>query len=54
MSHKEVTVVIPGAANESQAEMNATTPELETIEDIIPKINDIYKKFIKPDVHNRW
>ena len=47
-------MVIPGAANKLQAEMNATTLRVRGYSDIIPKINDIYKKFIKPDVHNRW
>ena len=54
LSHEAVSVVIPGAANKLQAEMNASTSELEDISDIIPKINAIYERFIKPDVHNRW
>ena len=54
LSHKDVSVVIPGAANKSQVEMNASTSELEDISDIIPKINAIYEKFIKTDVHSRW
>ena len=43
-------MVIPGAANKLQAEMNASTSELEDISDIIPKINAIYERFIKPYV----
>lgn len=54
LSHEAVSVVIPGAANKLQAEMNASTSELEDISDIIPKINAIYDRFIKPDVHDRW
>ena len=54
LSHEAVSVVIPGAANKLQAEMNASASELEDISDIIPKINAIYERFIKPDYHNRW
>ena len=54
LSHEAVSVVIPGAANKLQAEMNASTSELEDISDIIPKINAIYERFIKPDYHDRW
>jgi len=54
LSHEAVSVVIPGAANKLQVEMNASTSELEDISDIIPKINAIYERLIKPDVHNRW
>ena len=54
LSHKAVSVVIPGAANKSQVEVNASTSELGDISDIIPKINAIYEKFIKRDVHSRW
>ena len=54
LSHEAVSVVIPGAANKLQAEMNASTSELEDIPDIIPKINAIYERFIKPDYHDRW
>jgi len=54
LSHEAVSVVIPGAANKLQAEMNASTSELADISDIIPKINAIYERFIKPDYHDRW
>ena len=54
LSHEAVSVVIPGAANKLQAEMNASASELEDISDIIPKINAIYERFIKPDYHDRW
>ncbi len=54
LSHDAVSVVIPGAANKLQAEMNASASELEDISDIIPKINAIYERFIKPDYHDRW
>ena len=54
LSHDEVSVVIPGAANKSQVEINASTSDLGNISDIIPQINSIYDKLIKADVHNRW
>ena len=54
LSHDAVSVVIPGAANKSQVEINASTSDLGNISDIIPQINSIYDKLIKADVHNRW
>ena len=52
--HDEVSVVIPGAINKSQVQMNTKAVDLEDISSLLPKINSIYDKFIKPDVHNRW
>jgi|TARA_B110000881_G_C18523113_1_gene488818 aryl-alcohol dehydrogenase-like predicted oxidoreductase len=54
LSHDAVSVVIPGSANKSQVEINASTSDLEDISDIIPQINSIYDELIKVDVHNRW
>jgi len=54
LMHDEVSVVIPGAVNESQVQMNAHASELEDISSITPMINSIYDELIKPDVHNRW
>ena len=54
LSHEEVSVVIPGATNESQVQMNTQTTDLEDISSLLPKINSIYEELIKPDVHNRW
>ena len=54
LSHDAVSVVIPGAVNKSQVEINASTPDLDDISDIIPQINSIYNELIKADVHNRW
>ena len=54
LSHDAVSVVIPGAANKSQVEINASTSDLGNISDITPQINSIYDKLIKADVHNRW
>ena len=49
-----VSVVIPGALNKSQVQMNANVSDLEDISYLLPKINSIYDKLIKPEVHNRW
>ena len=54
LSHDAVSVVIPGAANKSQVEINASTSDLGNISDITPQINSIYDKLIKADVYNRW
>ena len=52
--HDGVSVVIPGAVNKSQVQMNAHASDLEDISSLLPKINSIYNDLIKPDVHNRW
>jgi aryl-alcohol dehydrogenase-like predicted oxidoreductase len=54
LSHDEVSVVIPGAVNKSQVQINANASEIENILYLLPKINSIYDELIKPDVHNRW
>jgi aryl-alcohol dehydrogenase-like predicted oxidoreductase len=54
LMHDEVSVVIPGAVNESQVQMNAQASDLEGISPLLPKINSIYDELIKPDVHSRW
>ncbi len=54
LSHKEITVVIPGAKNKFQVKSNARAAELDDISSLIPKINSIYEEYIKKDVHHRW
>ncbi len=54
LSHDAVSVVIPGAVNKSQVEINANSSAIEDISNIIPKINSIYDELIKPDVHDKW
>ena len=54
LMHDAVSVVIPGAVNKSQVQMNANVPDLEDISYLLPKINSIYDELIKPEVHNRW
>ena len=54
LMHDEVSVVIPGAKNKSQVQMNVHASDLEDIPSLLPIINSIYEGLIKPDVHNRW
>ena len=54
LMHDEVSVVIPGAKNTSEVQMNTHATDLEDISTLLPKINSIYDELIKPDVHNRW
>jgi len=54
LMHDAVSVVIPGAVNKHQVQMNANAPNLEDISYLLPKINSIYDELIKPEVHNRW
>jgi hypothetical protein len=52
--HDEVSVVIPGARDKSEVQMNSDASDLKDISYLLPKINSIYDELIKPDVHNRW
>ena len=55
LMHDEISVVIPGALNKSQVQMNMHASDVEDIPaSLLPKINSIYDELIKPDVHNRW
>ena len=54
LMHDAVSVVIPGAVNKSQVQMNANVSDLEDISYLLPKINSIYDELIKPEVHSRW
>ncbi len=54
LSHKEITVVIPGAVNKNQVEQNTNVSEMDEIIHLYPKIKSIYDKFIKRDVHHLW
>lgn len=51
----EVSCVIPGAKRPSQTEENINASEFVPLSDsVMGKIDDIYTKYIKPDVHQRW
>ncbi len=54
LSHKEITVVIPGAVNQNQVEQNTNVSEMDEISHLFPKIKSIYDKYIKKDVHHLW
>lgn len=51
----EVSVVIPGASRRAYAETNIKASELPPLTDEqMRQVNEIYAKFIKPDVHHLW
>ncbi len=54
LMHDSVTTVIPGAVNQKQVWDNSNVSKLDDIKELIPKINSIYNKYIKKDVHHRW
>ena len=54
LSHPEVTVVIPGAKNKIQAELNVKASELSDISSIKESIKEIYAKYFKKDIHSNW
>lgn len=55
LNHDAVSTTIPGAKNASQANSNTQASELRdlTDEEII-KVEEVYSKLIKPQVHQRW
>ena len=54
LSHDEVTVVIPGAKNKLQAQLNTRASEMNNINTIMKSISDIYQSYFKDDIHSRW
>lgn len=54
LKHDEVSVVIPGATNAMQVDMNTKATELRELSNLYPEIENIYNNLIKPDVHHRW
>ena len=54
LSHDEVTVVIPGAKNKMQAQLNTRASEMNNINTIMNSISNIYQSYFKDDVHSRW
>ena len=53
-AHPEVTVVIPGAKNKIQAELNVKASELSDISSTKESIKEIYSKYFKKDIHSNW
>ena len=54
LMHQEITVVIPGAINTKQVQMNSDVSDLDEIDYLYEKINNIYVDYIKNDVHDKW
>lgn len=54
LMHDSISVVIPGAKNKIQVQLNSKVSELVDIKKIMAQINAIYEEFIKPDVHHKW
>jgi len=52
--HPEVTVVIPGAKNSDQAQLNTKASNKDSIGNLMGQIQAIYNNIIKPEVHHRW
>ncbi|MGV8896380.1 MAG: aldo/keto reductase [Rhodoglobus sp.] len=48
-----VTTVIPGARNVSQAESNASAGTVAPL-DLTPQIRELYDRYFRAEVHNRW
>ncbi|OEK05783.1 aldo/keto reductase [Roseivirga misakiensis] len=55
LAHPEVSCIIPGASNEAHITSNLSTFKLPDLtQDQLDKINDIYGRLIKPEVHHLW
>ena len=55
LMHEAVTVVIPGARNADQAQVNAAASDLPALSsDVMAAAKDIYDRLIAPHVHQRW
>ena len=54
LMHDEVSVVIPGAKNSDQVLNNISASSLPNIDYLMQKIEDIYNKHLKKDIHPRW
>ena len=54
LMHDEVSVVIPGAKNSDQVLNNISASSLPNIDYLMQKIEDIYNKHLKKDIHPHW
>lgn len=55
LMHEQISITIPGAKNEAQAEDNASASLLPDLtKGQMKRVENIYEKIIKPDVHQRW
>lgn len=48
-----VTTVIPGARNVAQATSNASAGTVEDL-DLNPQISELYDRYFRAEIHNRW
>jgi aryl-alcohol dehydrogenase-like predicted oxidoreductase len=55
LQHEAVTVVIPGAKNVRQAQENAEAADVPALSaETMARIGEIYERYAKPSVHQRW
>jgi len=55
LMHPEVSVVIPGAKTPAQARENAAVSGLPALADeVMTRVDEIYRSRIRPSVHHRW
>ncbi len=54
LSHPEITVVIPGAKNKLQSQLNTNASDLNDIDNLEDEIVNIYDKYFKDDIHHKW
>ena len=54
LMHEAVSVIIPGAKNSDQVLKNISASSLPDIHNLMQKIEDIYNKYLKADIHPRW
>jgi len=51
----EVTTTIPGAKNPQQAQENVQAASLPPLsEEAMQRVQEVYNRFIRSQVHNRW
>jgi len=54
LMHEAVSVVIPGAKNKDQVDLNTASSEVKEISALMTDINHVYTKYFYDDVHHRW
>ena len=53
--HDAVSCTIPGAKRPSQVEDNCQAADLPALSgQVMDGVRDIYEKYVKTDVHQRW
>jgi aryl-alcohol dehydrogenase-like predicted oxidoreductase len=55
LMHDTVSCTIPGAKRPAQVEDNCRASDLPDLSDqVMEGVEDLYAKFVKADVHQRW